>query len=38
MEIRQTKKEVAEAYDAVARIYADKYRDKILLKPAVQEY
>ena len=34
----ESKDEVIEAYNAVSKVYADKYSDEILLKPKVQEF
>lgn len=36
--MHENKTEVIEVYNAVSRIYADKYSDEILLKPTVQQY
>ena len=32
------KREITEAYNAVAKLYAEKYKDEILLKPKVQQF
>ena len=32
------KVEITEAYDAVAKVYAEKYKDEIMLKPKVQQF
>ncbi len=35
---KMNKREITEAYDAVSKLYAEKYKDEILLKPKVQQF